>query len=188
MNNKKIYSISLVILSVIILLMGFRIFTLESNINKLIKNSEEQNRNLIYKLNDLERVVFSLKDEEDHLIQKNSTRDKKIMTYEEVAKYLRINQYNSNETIASIPHISVDGEKRFLKDEVDKWFTENQQASSSISKDIMNPGELSRYLGVPINDVLSWVEDEESEIPFYKYGGLYRFRKQDIDKWWSTKQ
>lgn len=44
MNNKKIYSTSLVILLGIILIMTFKIHSLETNMETLIRNSSEQNQ------------------------------------------------------------------------------------------------------------------------------------------------
>jgi len=78
MNNKKIYFISLVILSGIIMFMGLRIYSLEVNIKTLMKNSEERNRNLIFKLEDLERTMIRLGEQQISINPKDASRDKKL--------------------------------------------------------------------------------------------------------------
>lgn len=42
--------------------------------------------------------------------------------------------------------------------------------------------ELSDYLGVSIETIRSWLRNN-SDIPIYKVGKLWRCKKSEIDKW-----
>ncbi|WBW95185.1 helix-turn-helix domain-containing protein [Oceanirhabdus sp. W0125-5] len=192
MNNKNKVFFIITACIVIILFMGIRIYSLEVSIrdlsNKLsiATSSNHQIYNevnsLNYKLNKLENILK----EEIHSLK---LEDEKAMSLTELSEYLDVSIQSLSGAIDSIPHVSFNGEKRFLKSEVDKWFKDSTTSGfSSFTKEVMNPGELSRYLNVSMKDIMAWVQDDNSDIPFSMNGSLYRFKKEDIDKWWHSRQ
>ncbi len=51
---------------------------------------------------------------------------------------------------------------------------------------LMGTGEVARYLNIHFKTVMSLVE--RGELPAYKVGRVWRYRKSDVDAWLETKK
>ncbi len=54
--------------------------------------------------------------------------------------------------------------------------------------DVMAPTELAKYLDIKLAQVYNIIDDKESEIPYVLIEGAYRFNKDAIDKWLTSRK
>lgn len=54
--------------------------------------------------------------------------------------------------------------------------------------DVMAPTELAKYLDIELDQVYDIIDDKESEIPYVLIEGAYRFSKDGIDKWLTSRK
>jgi DNA binding domain, excisionase family len=55
---------------------------------------------------------------------------------------------------------------------------------NNIQRQFLSPSELSRYLGLSLNTIYTWVN--QRKIPYIKVSRLVKFKISEIDDWMRT--
>ncbi len=66
-----------------------------------------------------------------------------------------------------------------------KKIADNSAKVNSKWPEYMNKGTAAKYLGISNNTLNEWIDSDS--VPFKKIGRSYRFNRDDLDKFMSTK-